>query len=106
MRHNFVICLWEPHLHKHYQADVQAVSASQNTLEGSPPDLVVALTWQGLVMSDMTLAVEEILQRLYRLDQHGHHDDTILQWECQHYTAALLWDYASPKTTNYLPCLV
>ena len=46
MCHNSVICLWEPHLHKHYQADVQAVAASQNALESSPVDLLVALAWQ------------------------------------------------------------
>ena len=61
MRHNFVICLWEPHLHKHCQADALAVAAGQNALEGSPTDLLIALAWQVLGMSDMTLGVEGIL---------------------------------------------
>ena len=61
MRHNFVICLWEPHLRKHCQADVQAVAAGQNTLEGSPTDSLVASARQVLGMSDVTLAVEESL---------------------------------------------
>ena len=69
------------HLHIRYQADVRAVAASQNASEGSPMDSLVALAQQVWVMSDMTLAVKEILQRLYRLDQHGHQDDTILlEW--------------------------
>ena len=62
MCHNIVICQWEPHLRKHCQADERAVSASQNTLEGSLPDLVVALAWQVWVISDVALGpVKEIL---------------------------------------------
>ena len=59
MRHNFVICLWEPHLHKHCQADALAVAAGQNALEGSPMDSLVAWAWKVLGMSGVTLAVEE-----------------------------------------------
>ena len=59
MRHNSIICLWEPHLCKHCQADVWAVAASQNTVEGSPMDSLAALAWQVWVMSDVTLAVKE-----------------------------------------------
>ena len=54
MCHNFVICLQEPHLHKHCQADAQAVAAGQNALEGSPTDSLVALARQVWVMSDLT----------------------------------------------------
>ena len=61
MRHNFVICLQEPHLRKHCQAYVRAVTAGQNALEGSPTGSLVALAWQVWVMSDVTLAVKEIL---------------------------------------------
>ena len=63
MHHNFIICLQEPHLHKHCQADVWAVTANQNTLVGSPADLLVALVWQVWVMSDVTpdAGDEEIL---------------------------------------------
>ena len=103
MHHNFVICLWEPHLRIHCQADVRAVAASQNALEGSPADLLVALAWQVRVMSDVTLAVAQILQRQNRLNQHGHQDDTILP-EGSHqghrpYDDAQSWGYASPMTT-------
>ena len=59
MHHNFIICLWEPHLHKHYQADVRAVAAGQNALEGSPTDLLVALAQQVLGMSDVTLVPDD-----------------------------------------------
>ena len=52
-------------------------------------------------MSDVTLAVKGILQRQYRLNQHGHHHNTILQQEQQGYTATLLWDYASPTMTAF-----
>ena len=61
MCHNFVTCLQEPHLCKHCQANVWAVAAGQNALEGSPTDLLVALAQQVLGMSDMTLAAEETL---------------------------------------------
>ena len=82
MHHNFVLCPQEPHLHKHCQADVWAVTAGQNAMEGSPMDSLVALAWQVWVMSDVTLAVEGILQRLYCLDQCGHQVSTIpLEWE-------------------------
>ena len=55
MCYNFVICLWEPHLHIRYWADVQAVAASQNTLEGSPMDSLVALAQQVWGMSDVII---------------------------------------------------
>ena len=61
MRHNFIICLWESHLHKHCQVNVWAVAAGQNALEGSPTDLLVALAWQVLGMPDVAPAVEKIL---------------------------------------------
>ena len=63
MCHNFVICLQEPHLHKHCQANVRAVAAGQNTLEGSPTDLLVALVQQVWRMSDLTRdpGIEETL---------------------------------------------
>ena len=100
MCHNFVICLWEPHLHKHCQADVWAVTAGQNALEGSPTDSLVALAWQVWMMSDMTLAVEEILRRPYRLDQHGHHNYTTC-WQKFWVEIAQSWDFASPRKTAF-----
>ena len=78
MHHNFVICLQEPHLHKHCQANLWAVAASQNTLEGSPMDSLVALAQQVWVMSDVTLAVKGILRRQNHINQCGHQADTIL----------------------------
>ena len=100
MCHNFVICLWEPHLHKHCQADVRAVTADQNALEGSPMDFLVALAQQELGMSDVTLVVKKTLRRLNRLDQHGHHDYTTYQRKSR-VENAQLWDYASPRTTAF-----
>ena len=63
MHHNFIICLQEPHLHKNCQANVQAVAAGQNALEGSPTDSLVAFAQQVLGMSDLTCdhGVKEIL---------------------------------------------
>ena len=80
MRHNFVICLQEPHFCKDCQADVRAVAAGQNTLEGSPTDPLVALAQQVLGMSDLTHdpGVKEILQRYYSVPDCGQHDRTIL----------------------------
>ena len=80
MHHNFVICLQEPHLRKHCQANVWAVAAGQNALEGSPKDLLVALAWQVWVMSDLTRDpdVEGILQRYYPVPDCSQHDETTL----------------------------
>ena len=80
MCHSFVICPQEPHLHKHCQADVRAVAAGQNALEGSPMDSLVALAWQVLEMSDLTCdpGAEETLQRHYQVSDHGQHDGTTL----------------------------
>ena len=78
MHHNFIICLQEPHLHKHCQANVQAVAAGQNTLEGSPTDLLVALAWQVWVMSDLITDAdaEGSLQRYDQVPDHDQHDRT------------------------------
>ena len=86
MHHNFVICLREPHLHKHYQANVRAVAASQNTLEGSPTDLLVALAWQVWGMSDMIIDpdAEKTLQRHYQVSDHDQRNKTIPIWDLVH----------------------
>ena len=99
MCHNFIICLWEPHLRKHYQANVQAVTASQNALEGSPTDSLVALAWQVWVMSDMIIdpVVEEILQRHHQVSDLDQHNRTIPIWDLAHQSQ----DYAIPKTTAF-----
>ena len=104
MHHNFVICLQEPHLCKHCQADVQAVAAGQNASEGSPMDSLVALAQQELGMSDVTFAAKEILRRLNCLNQHGHQDDTTPLGEClgyYPYTCAQSWDYAISMTAAF-----
>ena len=99
MRHNFIICLWEPRLHKHYQANVRAVAAGQNTLEGSPTDLLVALAQQVLGMSDMTLVPDdkETLQKPHHGQELGQRDGTIPKQD----QASLSQDYANPKTTAF-----
>ena len=99
MRHNFIICLREPHLCKHCQADVQAVAAGQNTLEDSPTDSLVALAWQVWVMSDPTHDpdVEEILQKYYQVPDHSQRDGTIPKWDWVHQSR----DYANPRTTAF-----
>ena len=99
MRHNFVICLQEPHLHKHCQANVRAVTAGQNTLEGSPTDSLVALAQQVWVMSDVILDpdAKETLRRHYQVSDHDQHDETIPIWDPVHQ----LWGYATPKMTAF-----
>ena len=99
MCHNFIICLQEPHLHKHYQANVRAVTASQNALEGSPTDLLVALAWQVWVMSDVIVDpdVKETPRRHDQVSDHDQHDGTIPTWDPVHQSQ----DYAIPKTTAF-----
>ena len=56
----------------------------QNALVGSLLDSVVALVWQVLVISNVTLGpVEEILQKQYHQDQDGQPYHTILERERQ-----------------------
>ena len=76
MRHNFVICQQEPHLRKHCQANVWAVAAGQNALEGSPTDSLVALAQQVLGMSDMALVPgsEETRQEQHHKSEHGDNE--------------------------------
>ena len=79
MHHNFIICLWEPHLHKHCQADVWAVAANQNALEGSPTNSLVALAWQVWGMSDPIIDpdAEKTLQKHYQVSDHDQGNGTI-----------------------------
>ena len=99
MRHNFIICLQEPHLHKHRQANVWAVTASQNAFEGSPMDSLVALARQVWVMSDVIIGPDAkgTLQRHNQVSDHDQHDGTIPTWDLVHQS----WDYANPKTTAF-----
>ena len=86
MHHNFIICLREPHLCKHYQANVWAVAAGQNALEGSSMDSLVALAWHVWVMSDTIIDpdAEEIPRGHYQVSDHNQCDKTIPIWDLAH----------------------